>query len=243
MQDWGWRLAFFSSVSILILGYYWRKKLEDSTLFLRIKTSPLFTSAPLSRISKCNDWPKIVAGIGFIWLGAVIISQLFLFMPTYIHVYLAHPMKQALFFNTLSLLIFAILIPLFGFCADKIGHKKMMLIAILLTLVLVCPGYVLMHNGMLFYGLICLDIFAAAVIAMMPVCLSDLFPTYIRFTGIGISYNVGFAIFGGLTPMALTYLLHLSTSPLIVILNILIACVASFVATLTMPERNQEDLH
>jgi MFS family permease len=243
MHDWGWRLAFFSSVLILILGYYWRQKLEESILFAKIKTTQLFTNTPLSRISKCNDWPKVFAGIGFIWLGAVIISQLFLFMPTYIHVYLAYPMKQALFSNTLSLLIFAALIPFFGYFADKIGHKKMMFLAILLTLIFVFPGYALMHNGHLFLGLLCLDIFAAAVIAMMPVCLSELFPTYIRFTGIGISYNVGFAIFGGLTPMVLTYLLHMCNSPLIVVANILVACVASFIATATMTDRSQEDLH
>jgi hypothetical protein len=46
--------------------------------------------------------------------------------------------------------------------------------------------------------------------------LSELFPTKIRYTGIAVSYNLGFAIFGGLTPfvsLSLIYYTGWTTTP------------------------------
>jgi hypothetical protein len=57
--------------------------------------------------------------------------------------------------------------------------------------------------------------FSAGVI---PVVISELFPTKIRFSGIAVSYNLGFAIFGGLTPfisLSLVYYTGLKTAPAI----------------------------
>ena len=38
--------------------------------------------------------------------------------------------------------------------------------------------------------------------------LSQLFPTPIRYTGIAMSYNLAFALVGGLSPVICTYLIH-----------------------------------
>jgi hypothetical protein len=35
------------------------------------------------------------------------------------------------------------------------------------------------------------------------------FPASIRFSGVSFCYNVGYAVFGGLTPLLVTWLVHL----------------------------------
>jgi hypothetical protein len=43
-----------------------------------------------------------------------------------------------------------------------------------------------------------------------PVMLADLVPTQVRSTGMAISYNVAVTIFGGLAPLTMTWMIHLT---------------------------------
>jgi hypothetical protein len=43
---------------------------------------------------------------------------------------------------------------------------------------------------------------------IIPSLLAMLFPTTIRYSGIALSYNIGFAIFGGLTPLIAVSLIY-----------------------------------
>ena len=43
--------------------------------------------------------------------------------------------------------------------------------------------------------------------ATIPRTLAEIFPTAIRYSGIAVSYNFGFAIQGGLAPVIVTFLI------------------------------------
>ncbi|HEY0792656.1 MAG TPA: hypothetical protein VGD78_16455, partial [Chthoniobacterales bacterium] len=51
--------------------------------------------------------------------------------------------------------------------------------------------------------------FLVGIVAVVPCIMIALFPPAIRFSGISFSYNLAYAIFGGLTPLLLSWLLHL----------------------------------
>ena len=59
------------------------------------------------------------------------------------------------------------------------------------------------------YGLV--GFFVGAV-TLVPIVAVRLFPAPVRFSGLSFSYNVSYAIFGGLTPIFLT--LWLRTDPM-----------------------------
>ena len=46
------------------------------------------------------------------------------------------------------------------------------------------------------------------VVAVVPYVMIAMFPPKIRFSGISFSYNIAYAIFGGLTPVVVTWLLR-----------------------------------
>lgn len=48
------------------------------------------------------------------------------------------------------------------------------------------------------------------VVGAVPYVMVRAFPAEVRFTGISFSYNVSYAIFGGLTPIAVTLLMSVS---------------------------------
>jgi hypothetical protein len=51
---------------------------------------------------------------------------------------------------------------------------------------------------------------SVGIVGAVPYVMVRAFPARVRFTGLSFSYNVSYAIFGGLTPIAVTSLLPIS---------------------------------
>jgi hypothetical protein len=56
-------------------------------------------------------------------------------------------------------------------------------------------------------GLYALAGFSVGTMAVVPYVMVRAFPAVVRFTGVSFSYNVAYAIFGGLTPVAVQLML------------------------------------
>ena len=54
-------------------------------------------------------------------------------------------------------------------------------------------------------------IVGVGMIGAVPYVLVKAFPPAVRFSGLSFSYNLAYAIFGGLTPMVVAFLLKFST--------------------------------
>ena len=59
----------------------------------------------------------------------------------------------------------------------------------------------------IWYGLAGLSV---GVVGVVPFVMVRAFPAAVRFTGISFSYNVSYAIFGGLTPISVTLMMSLT---------------------------------
>ena len=44
---------------------------------------------------------------------------------------------------------------------------------------------------------------------LTPIGMVSAFPTAVRFTGVSFSYNISYAVFGGVTPLLVSWLAHL----------------------------------
>jgi MFS family permease len=242
LAAWGWRIAFFTSVIVLVLGVYFRQKMQESGLFLKLQSEQQLLKVPLAKIFTGEPLKRLLIGVGVMWLIAVIISQILLYMPTFLHAYVALPLDKALADNALSLLFFSLLVPLFGYLSDFIGRKKLSIIASLLWIVLSWPVYSLLSHSHVFIGLLIIDVLSAMSIGIFPAILSELFTTDMRYTAVGVSYNISFAIFAGLTPLFLTFLLHWAHTPEIVAVNIILAALVSLIATLFMQDKTGKAL-
>ena len=82
------------------------------------------------------------------------------------------------------------------------------------SILLGCSGWLFYHTvgeypEMLFwlYGLAG---FSVGIVGAVPYVLVRIFPAEVRFTGISFSYNVAYAVVGGLTPVVVTMLTEIS---------------------------------
>jgi hypothetical protein len=67
------------------------------------------------------------------------------------------------------------------------------------------------------------------VVGVVPFVMVKAFPAAVRFSGISFSYNVAYAVFGGLTPIIVA--LMLKTNPLAPVLYVGVICLLGAATT------------
>lgn len=50
--------------------------------------------------------------------------------------------------------------------------------------------------------------FGVGSTVVTPILMIRAFPAPVRFSGVSLSYNIGYALFGGVTPVIVSFLLH-----------------------------------
>lgn len=77
---------------------------------------------------------------------------------------------------------------------------------------------------------------------IIPRVLSELYPTKIRYTGIAVSYNLGFAFFGGLTPfisLSLIYYTDWVTTPAFYLITVSVLALVSLLVITFQQKRGE----
>ena len=98
-----------------------------------------------------------------------------------------------------------------GSLADRFDAGPVFAVSTLLLLACswpFCPS--LPTRPELLFPLSALACLCVGVIGAVPYVMVKAFPAAVRFSGLSFSYNVAYAILGGLTPMAVTGLLKVS---------------------------------
>ena len=78
--------------------------------------------------------------------------------------------------------------------------------------------------------------FAVGVVGAVPFVLVNAFPAQVRFSGLSFSYNVAYAIFGGLTPIVVTLLLK--DNPLAPAYYVMGVCVIGMLTAMFVRDRS-----
>jgi MFS family permease len=208
-QAWGWRIMFFTSIASSLMGLLIARKLDESPVWIqlraarRAKAGGAVTEQPLrllfsSRYIKVffTNLPLIAAaGAGYYLTSG--------YLPSYLKVALHLPNDKVsvILFVASVAAFFASLLA--GHLSQIVGRRSVFLAMGVLRL-LVLPGCCLLMTKTT--DLVTLSLLAAvfgsfgnAAYAPLLVFLNERFPTALRASGVGLSWNVGFAI-GGMMP-------------------------------------------
>ena len=212
LTSWGWRIPFLFGGVLAILGVLIRSRMQESPVFLRYQQNNQLSKKPVLNMLHYDSW-QIPRAFTLVCVMAAAISIVFLFMPTYLSVYLKKPLAIALSENTINLLIFTLGIPLFAWLSDITSRNFILGIGAYLFLFLSIPLYDGIAYGTSvesFLCLIVLGIISSIIVGPIAATLAERFRAEHRISGIGLSYNLSFGLVGGLAPLAVTYLLHIT---------------------------------
>lgn len=207
LDSWGWRIAFAIGLIICPVGLWIRNNLSESDEFIQQQSEET-----LPGDKKRLDVRKIILGFCLVVSGTVGFYVLLINMPSFASKQLGMPITSVLTIQIGIVSLMAIIIPLFGILADKIGRKRVFLVATIGYFVMVLPLFTwVIHSPQISHMLIMqlvLGICLAAQFATMPTMLTLLFPVENRVTSLSISYNLATMTFGGFSPFIVAWLSH-----------------------------------
>ncbi|GAA3973675.1 MFS transporter [Pedobacter ginsengiterrae] len=196
LQDWGWRIPFFIGAILSFIALYLRRHIDETSAFKKNKEEKKGGLAILLK------YPKEVLTVVGLTLGGTIAFYTF---STYMQKFLVNTVHLSKETSTtlsfISLLLFAIMQPLFGLLSDKIGRKPLLIgfgiMGSLCTYPILTGLASETNTTIIFLLMIGALIIVSGYTSINAVVKAELFPAEIRALGVGLPYALTVAIFGG----------------------------------------------
>jgi MHS family alpha-ketoglutarate permease-like MFS transporter len=196
LKAWGWRIPFVLGAAVALVSLYLRKSLVETT------TESERKSRGAGRLSTLLQHKRaFITVLGFTAGGSLIFYAFTTYMQKYLVNTVGMTKVTASGVMTVALLAYALLQPVFGMLSDRIGRRNSMLWFGALSTVCTAPIFYALR-GVTSPVLACLLIVAALAIVSLYTSISglikaEMFPVEVRALGVGLSYAVANAIFGG----------------------------------------------
>lgn len=222
---WGWRFSFLFGGLIGVSGLFLRYKLHETPLYKEMHTHEKIVKESLLEVFTKHKKELIQGGLFFV-LNSASFYLITVNFPMYFAQMLGINSKLYLVITTLILLVITVPLPLFGKLAQKYNYKNLLIYVTLASLILLYPLYLSMNSASPIFLSVVVFVFSvlfACLSAIIPYIICDVFPTYSRFTCVGVSFNFVDALIGGFTP-AIALLLFQATGNRGFICWFLLAC-------------------
>lgn len=205
VSDWGWRLAFVLGGVFGIVAMYLRRWLHETPVFAEMQANKaLAEELPLKTVLRSHKGSVVVSML-LTWLLSAGIVVVILMTPTYLQKVHGISPADALTANSLAILALTFGCIVYGRLIDALGSGPTFMLG---SLLLAGASYAFYHglatDTSQLVPLYALAGFSVGIVGAVPYVMVNAFPAVVRFSGLSFSYNVAYAIFGGLTPMLVT---------------------------------------
>lgn len=234
LADWGWRVPFLLALPLGLAALWLRLRLEETPSFQRASAAGPLTKPTAGEMTKA-----IVLGIGRLMGWSAAGYTFLVVMPSYLQTTLNATFQQALIATVLANLGFALAIIPAGVLSDRIGRRPVMLAGAISVIVLAFPLLNLLQDpGAPSWAKGLAVLVAGVAVGLMagpgPAMLAEMFPTTVRYTGLGLAYSLSNAVFSGSAGLIITELIKTTENVDIPAYYVVAACVVSAVALLSL---------
>jgi MFS family permease len=207
----GWRIPFFLGGAFGLLAMYLRRWLHETPVFRELQARKALSDAlPLGDVLR-NHKRAIGMSMLLTWLLSACIVVVILMAPALLQKQYALPAVVTLQANSLATVMLLLGCIIAGLSVDRLGAAKTLTGGSLLLALCSWTFFTSAADSiMALFVTWALAGFSVGVVGVVPFIMVRAFPAAIRFTGISFSYNIAYAIFGGLTPVCVTLLMALS---------------------------------
>ncbi len=201
----GWRIAFLIGGVFGLCAALLRRWLQETPVFKEMSArKALATELPIKTVLKNHQGAIIISGL-LTWMLTAGIVVIILITPQLL-ISRYHFQPSAVFYaSSLAALCLTTGCVLAGWLSDLFSAPRVLMCGCVLLAIMTYIFYAgISSNPTLLlplYGLVGLMV---GIVSLVPTIMVKSFPAAVRFSGISFSYNVSYAIFGGLTPLIIT---------------------------------------
>ena len=204
LDAWGWRIPFLLGLVVGFAGYILRRHVLETGVAEKRMRAPI--------VETLRDHRRVVATFaGLSVFSAVTFYIGFVYMVSWLQTADGIPPSRALEINTFSMVVSLPVLIAAGWLSDRVGRKPLMLLATMGGLIGALPLFWLLnHPSELFaqLGQLGLVLVSGLYYGGLPGTLVEAAPPTVRCTAVALGYNLCVGLFGGLSPLAATWLVE-----------------------------------
>ncbi len=207
-----WRIPFFIASFFGLIGLYLRFSLPETKDFIDIQKKQKILKIPIIKVFK-GYWKEmiLIASLGGVTTAVSYIIMAYL--TSYLEKQLNIEHLQALKYSSFSIFSFIISLIILGRISNKYNPRNFIIFFTYLTILLFIPAFTALNStncSVFILGLIILPILAGGLCAPAYPYAIKKFAAEVRYSGVGLSYTLGIAIFGGFSPLICSYLIRVT---------------------------------
>lgn len=232
LETFGWRIPFLLGVFICFIGFYMRRKVDESPEFLEEQKKPKQADHPLKEIFKKHK-AQLTLTIACMMLHDLSFYLLFVYMTTYLTSVIGIHEDIAFTINTINLLAVSIITLGAAWLSDRFGRRKVLTVAAILFIVGTIPMMLLLNSKdtfIIFAAQLGLAFAVGGYFGPLPAMMIESFPTRVRYSASSLVTNISGPIFGGTAPALVTWLIYVTGSNLVPAFYLTGAAVISLIA-------------
>jgi metabolite-proton symporter len=243
---WGWRVPFWLSALLIVVGLVIRARILETPLFTQLRQQNRLARAPIAEVIR-HHWREILLAAG----SRVNENACFYLFSTYVLNYatgvLAVEAGLVLLAVNLAAAVEFFTIPLFGLLSDHLSRKRTYLLGCVLLIVFAFPYYALLatRSAPVIVLAVVLSLAGAHALlySVQASMIPELFGTRLRYAGASLGYQLAAPFAGGLAPIIATGLVGTFPGeywPLA--LYVILISVLSLVCVQLLAETSRKDL-
>ena len=245
---WGWRVAFWVSAIVVIIGYYIRTHVSEAPIFLEARAQVEAEKAvSYGVLEVVRKYPKgILGAMGLRFAENILYYIIVSFSIVYLKTVHAYDTSQLLLALLVAHAVHFLVIPQVGRLSDAVGRKPVYLAGAVLGASWAFFAFPMFdtENPIVIIAAVTIGLcFHALMYAGQPAIMAEMFPTRMRYSGVSLGYQVTSIIAGSLAPIIATALLQQYGSGFPVAVYVALACAVTAVAVITLKETRGVSLH
>ena len=202
LLSWGWRIPFFLSAVVVAVGYWVRRSLPETPEFQKVEQADEVAKLPVAVLFR-DHWASVLRVVlcALVSVVSTIVGTWSLAQGTSDAVGLDRP--TLLWMVILSNVVALIALPLWAKLSDRIGRKPVFVFGALGSAVLVFPFLWALQQAdvvlIYVFGILLSGFAYSAANGIWPSFYGEMFDTRVRYSGMAIGTQIGFAL-GGFSP-------------------------------------------
>lgn len=245
--SWGWRIAFWLSAVVVIIGYYIRTKVTDAPIFVAAQQEvERVKSASYGVIEVLKRYPRgVFTAMGLRFAENIMYYLVVTFSIVYLKTEVGADTGDILWWLLAAHAVHFLVIPQVGRLSDRFGRRPVYIVGAILCATWGFFAFPMMNTGNylpIMAAVILGLIIHAIMYAPQPAIMAEMFPTRMRYSGVSLGYQVTSIVAGSLAPAIATWLLDRFDSWVPIAVYLAAASVITLVAAWFTRETNGIDL-
>ena len=241
---WGWRMPFFLSLILVVVGLYIRLGIMETPVFTKIVSERKVARTPTLDVIRQQPKEIILSA-----LARLAEQTPFYIFTAFVFAYGIGTLKVSRDFLLVAVLTASVLsfvtIPLCGYISDRIGRKVMYNLGAITVGVFGFVYFAMLQTGSLPL------IFVAIVLSLVPhdmmygpqaALIAESFKGKLRYSGASLGYQLASVIAGGPAPIIATWLFAIDSTPYAIAGYILVCAIITLIATALLTDYTGKDI-